>query len=74
MNRKSELAVWGGVVTGLEMCQSSDTPMVTLGEFLGNLRRLGWHPQDQRAVERSILELLGAAAGQYQLETVGSSN
>jgi hypothetical protein len=74
MNRKSELAVWGAVVTGLEQCQSSDAPLLILGEFLGHLRRLGWHPADRRAIELSILELLGTAAGPYQLETAGSSN
>ena len=58
MVRRSELAIWGGVVAGLDNCQTSDTPLLALGEFLGNLRRLGWHPADMRAVERNILELL----------------
>jgi hypothetical protein len=58
MFRRSELAIWGGVVTGMDVCQSSETPLASLGEFLGRLRRLGWHPADVRAVELSILELL----------------
>ena len=58
MLRRSELAVWGGVVTGLEVCRASETPMASLGEFLGKLRRMGWHPADVRAAELSILELL----------------
>ena len=58
MLRRSEAVIWGGVVRGLEVCQSSDTPLLAFGEFLGYLRRMGWHPADIRAVERNILELL----------------
>ena len=58
MWRRSELAVWGGVVTGWDVCQSSEAPLVTLGEFLGKLRRMGWHPADIRAVEQCVLELM----------------
>jgi hypothetical protein len=32
--------------------------VASLGEFLGKLRRLGWHPAEVRAVELNILELL----------------
>lgn len=58
MRRRSEYVVWGGVVTGMDLCQSSDTPLTTLGWFLGKLRRIGWHPADTRLVENCILELL----------------
>jgi hypothetical protein len=50
--------IWGGVVTGMEVCQSSETPMASLGEFLGKLIRMGWHPADVRSVKLNILELL----------------
>jgi hypothetical protein len=68
MLRRSELAVWGGVVTGLEVCRSSETPLASLGEFLGKLRRMGWHPADVRAAELSILELL-----QWKITTANAS-
>src|SRR6476469_5154450 len=58
MQRLSEYTVWGGVVTGMDLCQSSDVPLNTLGWFLGSLRRIGWHPSDVRMVEQCILELL----------------
>jgi len=58
MRRRSEYVVWGGVVTGMDLCQSSDFPLATLGWFLGSLRRIGWHPSDILLVEQSILELL----------------
>ena len=57
MLRRSELTVWGGVVTGLDVCQSSATPMASLGEFLEKLLRMGWHPADVRAVKLNVLEL-----------------
>ncbi len=58
MQRRSEFAAWGCVVTGLEICRSSATPLASLGEFLGQLHRRGWHPADVRLVQQSILELL----------------
>jgi hypothetical protein len=58
MFRRSEAVIWGGVMAGLETCQSSETPLLAFGEFLGKLRRSGWHPADIRAVEKNTLELL----------------
>lgn len=58
MRKRSEMAVWGGVMAGLEASRSSHSPLVSLGEFLGNLRRMGWHPEDTRTVEQCILELM----------------
>jgi hypothetical protein len=58
MVRRSEVAIWGGVMAGLDNVQTSDTPLLALGQFLGQLRRMGWHPADIRAVERNILEVL----------------
>jgi len=69
MRRMPELSVWGSVVTGLQFCQSNASPLTSLGEYLGRLRRLGCHPADMRAVEQHILELLHSPACQYQLET-----
>lgn len=58
MRKRSEMSVWGGVMAGLEACRSSHTPLASLGEFLGRLRQVGWHPDDVRSVEHCILELL----------------
>jgi len=52
------MAIWGGVMAGLEACRSSHTPLASLGEYLGRLRHLGWHPEDTRTVEQCILELM----------------
>ena len=59
MARKAEMTVWGAVIVGLERCHNGNTPLVALGEFLGALRRNGWHPADVRVVEQCVLELLG---------------
>jgi len=72
MRRMSELSVWSGVITGLKFCQSNASPLASLGEYLGRLRRLGWHPADMRAVEQHILELLNSPACKYQLETANA--
>jgi uncharacterized NAD-dependent epimerase/dehydratase family protein len=58
MRKRSEMAVWGGVMAGLEACRSSHTPLATLGEFLGKLRRMGWQLEDTRTVEQCVLELM----------------
>jgi len=58
MRRRSELAVWGGVMAAMEKCRRSQSPVASLGEFLGELRTLGWHPADIRSVERDAIELL----------------
>ena len=58
MRRRSETSAWGGVMAGLEACRSSHTPVASLGEFLGKLRRMGWHPEDTRLVEQCVLELM----------------
>ena len=72
MRRRSEYVVWGGVVTGMDLCQSSDMPLTTLGWFLGSLRRFGWHPADIRLVEQCILELIQWKKDQ-RLTAVGGS-
>jgi hypothetical protein len=59
VGRKSELAVWAGVIKGLDQCEQSDAPLFALGEFLGRLRTRGWHPADVRVVEQCVLELMG---------------
>ena len=34
MRHRSEMAIWGGVMAGLEACRSSHTPLASLGEYL----------------------------------------
>jgi hypothetical protein len=73
VGRKSELAVWAGVIKGLEYCDQSDSPLVALGDFLGRLRRRGWHPTDVRVVEQSVLELMGWREEQKMAEREGAT-
>jgi hypothetical protein len=58
MPRKPEMTVWAAVITGLDACQQSDTPLASLGEFLQKLSIKGWHIADVQTVERCVLELL----------------
>jgi hypothetical protein len=56
--RKPEMTVWASVITGLEICQHSDTPLASFGEFLQKLWIKGWHIADVQTVEHCVLELL----------------
>jgi len=56
--RKPEMTVWASVITGLDICQHSNTPLASLGEFLKKLCINGWHLADVQTVERCVLELL----------------
>jgi hypothetical protein len=58
MPRKPEMTVWAAVITGLDICQQSETPLASLGEFLKKLGLKGWHLADVQTVERCVLELL----------------
>jgi len=52
------MTVWASVITGLDICQHSDTPLASLGEFLQKLLVKGWHLADVQSIERCVLELL----------------
>jgi len=58
MPRKPEMTVWAAVITGLDICQQSETPLASLDEFLKKLGMKGWHLADVQAVEQCVLELL----------------
>ena len=59
MAAKPELSICAAAMNCIARCSESDAPLCTLGEFLGNLSRLGWNGQDIRAVETSVLYVLG---------------
>jgi hypothetical protein len=61
MAAKLELSIRAAVTSGFERCSDSEAPLCCLGEFLDQLRELGWGSADVGAVESSILELLGKA-------------
>jgi hypothetical protein len=58
MSRKPEMTVWAAVIAGLDRSQQSDTPLVSLAEFLEKLWIKGWHVADVQTVEHCVLELL----------------
>jgi hypothetical protein len=71
MAAKLELSIRAAVTSGFERCSESEAPLCCLGEFLDQLRDLGWDSGDVRTVESSILELLGKAK-EEALEQHGS--
>jgi len=45
-------------MSGFARCTESKAQLCCLGEFLDDLRKLGWDRDDVRAVEQEVLELL----------------
>jgi hypothetical protein len=56
---KSKLTVRAAVMNCLARCSDSDAPLCCLGEFLEKLAEMGWPENDVRAVQTSVLQLLG---------------
>jgi hypothetical protein len=59
MAAKPELSIRAAVINCIARCSESEAPLFTIGEFLGNLSRLGWTGQDIRIVEMNVLYIFG---------------
>jgi hypothetical protein len=59
MAGKAPLAIRAAVMNCLARCSDSDAPLCCLGEFLEKLGSMGWSMEDVRAVEMTVLHLLG---------------
>ena len=57
--RKNQLLIRAAVMNCLARCSESSAPLATLGGFLEQLSKLGWHPEEVFAVERAVLAMLG---------------
>jgi hypothetical protein len=58
MAAKSELSIRAAVMGGYSRCTESKVPLCCLGEYLEQLKDLGWSSEDVRAVESRLLRLL----------------
>jgi len=56
---KSSLSIHAAVMSCVARCSDSDSPLVSLSDFLEQLRGLGWSDHDVNAVETTVLPLLG---------------
>jgi hypothetical protein len=55
---KHNLSIHAAVMSCVVRCAESDTPLVLLNDFLENLARIGWRPDDVKAVQRAALPML----------------
>jgi hypothetical protein len=58
MAARPSLSIQAAVIDGFARCTESTAPLCCLGDFLEELRGLGWERKDVQAVEMFVLDFL----------------
>jgi len=56
---KPKLSIHAAVMNCVARCSESDSPYVSLGDFLDKLSQIGWGREDVHAVGATVLPMLG---------------